>query len=190
MKKLFCAIALLCVCVSINAQNVSEKCYRGFVDLGYTIGIGDYEMGRFEVNTSHGYQFSPYFFLGAGVGFHFMPKYETDMDGIALDTRESSVEIPIFANLRVNCSKAKVSPFLDAKAGSYLTNGSGLYASASVGCRIATNEKQGVNISVGYTYAKYEFQTFKRFISWNMNYTRYDRVCNTEGISIKAGYEF
>lgn len=182
------------LCFSVyfaSAQNVSSKCYRGFADAGYTIGVGDYEFGRFEINTSHGYQFNPHFFLGAGVGLHFMPEYETDGMSIALDQRDSSVEIPIFANSRVNFTKTKVSPFVDAKVGTYITSGSGLYASISAGCRIATNQKQGVNISIGYTYGKLEFKTFDSFISSSsMEYTRDGRVLATEGIAIKVGYEF
>ena len=55
------------------------------------IGIVDYEFGRFEVNTSHGYQFNPYIFLGAAVGLHFMPSYETPGMNIPLDVRDSKV---------------------------------------------------------------------------------------------------
>ncbi len=191
MKKVLFVLIAILVSLSVNAQNVSGKCYRGFADLGYTIGLGDYEMGRVEVNTSHGYQFNPYIYLGAGLGFHFMPEYKTPGMSIALDERDSSVEIPFFANFRANFTKTKVSPFADAKVGSYITNGSGLYASISAGCRIATTSKQGVNISVGYTYAKYEFQTFDRFTSTsNMSYTRAGRILDTEGLTVKVGYEF
>src|SRR5574344_1019039 len=103
MKKIiFILSALFAMAQSMSAQNVSGQCYRGFADAGYTVGIGDYEFGRFEVNTSHGYQINPYIFLGAGAGFHFMPKYETPNMTIALDTRDSKVDIPVFANARVN----------------------------------------------------------------------------------------
>ncbi len=65
-------------------------------DLGYTIGVGDYDFGRFEISTTHGYQVNPYFFLGGGVGFHFMQSYETKGMEIALDKRDSKVSIPLF----------------------------------------------------------------------------------------------
>lgn len=45
--------------------------YRGFVDFGYTVGLGDYGVGRIELTTSHGYQFNPYFFAGIGTGIHY-----------------------------------------------------------------------------------------------------------------------
>ena len=108
MKRLLTICIMIICMMGSYAQNIASSCYRAYVDAGYTIGMGDYELGRFEVNTSHGYQISPYFFIGAGVGLHFIPEYETpDMD-IALDTRESSVDIPIFANVRANLTKGKI----------------------------------------------------------------------------------
>ena len=191
MKKFFVSLAVLLTSQMMSAQNTSEGCYRGFVDGGYTIGIGDYEFGRFEINTSHGYQINPFFFIGGGFGLHFMPEYKTKGMDIPRDQREGKVDIPVFANLRANFSKGKIVPFVDGKAGTYVTNNGGLYLNLSAGCRIAMNEKQAVNISVGYTTEKLEFETFKSFVSSkNMNYVTSPRKLNTEGIAIKVGYEF
>lgn len=193
MKKKFFTAMLFCTAfVFANAQNVSSGCYRGFTDVGYTVGIGDYDFGRFEVNTSHGYQITPFFYIGAGAGLHFMSSYKTKSSGdIPLDVRKSKVDIPIFANGRVNFTKGKFAPFIDIKGGTYVTNNGGLYANASVGCRIATNSKQAINILVGYTSEKLEFQTFNKFnSSHDMSYTRKATSYDTEGISLKIGYEF
>ena len=191
MKRILALATLLSIVLFANAQNISKNCYRGLVDAGYSIGMGDYEFGRFEVNTTHGYQVNPHFFFGAGMGLHFMSEYETsDMD-IALDYRESKVDIPVFANVRCNFSKGKVTPFIDVRGGTFVTNNGGLYASASVGCRISINEKQGINVSVGYTSEKLEFETFDRFTSSSsMDYTREGRKCDTESITLKLGFEF
>ena len=179
------AIALNC-----NAQS-SNGSYRGYIDAGYSIGVGDYEFGRFEVNTSHGYQINPYFFLGAGAGLHFMSSYETKDMYIPLDVRDSQVDIPVFANIRCNFSKKKVSPFVDVKGGTYITNNGGLYVNASAGCRFAINEKQAVSLAVGYASEKLEFETFNRFTSnTSMNYTRSPRKLDTEAITLKLGFEF
>ena len=72
MRKFFLIGVLVFLTSMAHSQNVAKNCYRGFVDAGYSFGIGDYKFGRFEINTTHGYQFNPYFFLGAGLGFHFM----------------------------------------------------------------------------------------------------------------------
>lgn len=67
----------------------SSNGYRGFADLGYTIGVGDYDFGRFEISTTHGYQVNPYFFVGGGVGFHFMGECKYGDPEIPLDLRKS-----------------------------------------------------------------------------------------------------
>lgn len=173
------------------AQNTSSNCYRGFVDAGYTIGVGDYDFGRFEISTSHGYQFNPYVFLGVGAAIHFMPEYNTKGMDIALDSRDSKTDIPVFANAKFNFSKAKVAPFIDGKVGYYVTNNGGLYYNVSAGCRIAINNKQAVNVSVGYSSEELEFESFKTFVSSkNLDYIRSPRKLTTEGVSIKLGFEF
>ena len=192
MKKAFLAVSALLLSLStIQAQQFQSKCYRGNVDAGYSIGIGDYDFGRVEINTSHGYQFNPYFFLGAGTGVHFMSSYKTEGMDVALDQRESQVDIPVFANIRCNILDKKLSPFIDVKGGTFVTNNGGLYVSASIGCRYTINESYAVNLSLGYTKEKLEFETFDEFRnSTSMEYTTSPRKLNTKCISIKVGFEF
>ncbi len=155
------------------------------------MGVGDYEFGRVEVNTSHGYQFNPYFFLGAGIGLHFMPSYESNGMNIALDVRDSQVDVPIFANIRCNFSKQKFSPFIDLKGGRFITNNGGLYVNASIGLRYALNDSQGLSFSIGYASEKLEFETFDSFDNhYSMNYSRTLRKLSTEAITIKLGFDF
>lgn len=190
--KLLCVLIMaFAINISINAQNYLTNGYKGYVDAGYSIGIGDYEFGRVEINTSHGYQFSPYFFLGAGFGLHFMPSYETSGMAIPLDVRDSKVDIPVFANVRSHFGKGKIVPFVDIKGGMYVTNDGGMYVNASVGVRYALNDKQGLSLSVGYANEKLEFEVFDSFIGYgNMDYTRYKQLYNTEAIAIKLGFDF
>lgn len=192
MKKLLLTLVMALITLGLSAQDFSQG-YRGYADLGYTIGVGDYDFGRFEISTTHGYQVCPYFFVGAGVGFHFMQKYETKgMGDYALDTRDSNVGIPLYADFRGMLSKHKFGPFLDLKLGHFLTNGDGFYASLSAGVRMKTVGKQAVNLSVGYTFEKLKYATFDKFThpGMNMDYTRSSRNLDSEGISIKIGYEF
>ena len=191
MRKVILLFALLLSAIGSNAQNTAKNCYRGYVDAGYSVGIGDYDFGRFEVNTSHGYQINPYLFIGAGTGLHFMASYKTKDMEIPLDVRDSKVDIPVFANIRCNFLKKKVSPFVDIKGGTYVTNSGGLYVNASAGCRFSINEKQAINLSVGYTTEKLQFETFDRFTSHtSMDYTRYTTLYDTEAITVKLGFEF
>ena len=53
--------------------------YRGFVDLGYTIGVGIVSNSdRVELTTTHGVQIIPEFFVGAGVGVNYYHLAEGD----------------------------------------------------------------------------------------------------------------
>lgn len=161
MKKILLIMAVVMTTLTSFAQEQS-KGYRGFADLGYGIGVGDYDFGRFSIETSHGYQFNHYFLLGAGVGFQFSSKYETPGMEYALDKRDSKVDIPLFANVHVNFLKKKFSPFIDLKGGAYVNNGGGAYINAAAGLRIATTARQAVNITVGYAFQQLEFETFGR----------------------------
>ena len=194
MKKtcLLTICTFLCLTVGkVQAQNLQSNCYRGNVEAGYSVGIGDYDFGRFEINTTHGYQFNPYIFLGAGTGLHFMSSYETGGMDIALDARESKVDIPVFANIRCNILNKRFSPFVDVKGGTFVTNNGGLYLVAAVGCRYAFNDKYALSLSAGYAKEKLEFETFEDFVgSHSMNYTTSPRKLDTEAISIKLGFEF
>lgn len=184
MKKILLLLSLCIVSLSSFAHDDFNNGYRGYADLGYTIGIGDYKFGRFEVSTTHGYQVCPYFFVGAGVGFHFMQKCTYGSKPIILDKRDSKVSIPLYANLRGIFSKRKFAPFVDAKAGYFITNHDGFYGAASVGCRMRVKEKQAISLSVGYVYEKLEFESLR-----NLS-LRVPNKLNCEGISIKIGYEF
>ena len=193
MKKIWLLVicSLFCFAANIQAQTLQSKCYRGNVEAGYSVGIGDYDFGRVEINTTHGYQFNPYIFIGAGTGLHFMSSYKTGGMDIALDERESTVDIPLFTNVRCNVLNKKFSPFVDVKGGTFVTNNGGLYLVASVGCRYAFNENYALNLSIGYTKEKLEFETFKDFIgSHSMDYRTSPRKLDTEALAIKLGFEF
>lgn len=42
--------------------------YRGFVEAGYSVGVGPQALNRVDISTTHGFQFNKYFFAGVGVG--------------------------------------------------------------------------------------------------------------------------
>ena len=79
----------------LNNLSGLEEGYHGFIDVGYTFGVGDYQFNRFEINSTHGYQFNPHIFLGGGLGLHFRPEYDTPDMNIALDHRKKQLDIPV-----------------------------------------------------------------------------------------------
>lgn len=133
---------------------IFSRGYRGYPNLGHTIGVGDYEFDRFEVTITHGYQVCPCFSVGAGVGFHIMSKYETKGMEYALDTRKSNVSIPLFADFIATFIKTEFAPIVDVKLGHFVTSGDGIYANASAGVRMTTIGKQALSLSIDYTFEK------------------------------------
>ena len=76
----------------------AQKGYKGFVEGGFTAGLGNWSLHRVEVLTSHGYEFSPYFFAGAGTGFQYY-------------TLPESFMIPIYADFRSTLLPGRKIPF-------------------------------------------------------------------------------
>ena len=175
----------------LNNLSGLEEGYHGFIDVGYTFGVGDYQFNRFEINSTHGYQFNPHIFLGCGLGLHFMPEYDTPDMNIALDHRKKQLDIPVYGNIRWTIINNKVTPFIDGKIGHYITHQGGLYAGIAIGCRISVYNSQAINFSIGYSHENLEFESFDHFTShYSMDYKRSKRKLGAEGISLKISYDF
>lgn len=147
--------------------------YRGFVDLGYTIGLGDFGIGRIEATTSHGYQFNPHFFFGAGSGIHY---YCTD--------GAEDIVVPLFLDFRGNFTKGAIVPFGGIKAGySFVATESfedfGAYLAPAIGVKFMMSKRAAFNLSLGYTFQFAEVYDYY-----------YTSTENTGGLSFKAGFEF
>lgn len=173
MKKILFLLCLAIISQSVCAQSFT-KGYKGNAELGYSIGEWDYKFNRIEVNTIHGYLFSQYLYLGAGVGLHFAESYST-----LIDHRESKTDIPIFANLRSHFLKGKFTPFVDLRGGTFVNNEGGTYLNFSLGCRMHLQDNMGISLSVGY--AKENLKMDSRYSS---------KARETECISIRAGFDF
>lgn len=121
--------------LSSVADGVIPTGYKGMVDLGYGIGVGDFGEDRIIFTTAHGYQFCPYFFAGVGAGVNYY--HDADAWGV-----------PIFGNLRgmLPITNSRISPFIDMKIGYTVADAEGFFFSPSLGIRIATSEKCGVNL--------------------------------------------
>lgn len=154
--------------LGISAKSSTlQMSYKGFLDLGYVFDLCNYNASRLEITTSHGCQFSPYVFVGAGVGID----YYADADFIG---------VPIFAHLKANFFSRKITPYFDAKIGHSIGDVHGIYFTPSIGCRIGINEKSGINIGIGYSMQKA-----------TINYEFFgDIERNISGLSLKIGFDF
>ncbi len=168
---------------SNNSTQVYNRGYKGFVEVGGSVGAHIEEhwdgydithtetLGTFGAYTSHGYQFSSYFFAGAGIGLEY----------------SNDVILPLFAELRCNIlnpNQHKYTPFVGARAGCNLIGDSGFWGNIFAGYRFPLQKSLAFNLSVGY-----QFHTY----SWKINgggdtsnyYDGLDQTC-----SIRVGLEF
>lgn len=167
MKKLFILVAMLIVGIAAHSQNVSGRCYRGYIDAGYSAGVGYYSFERYEFSTYHGFQINPYIFVGGGAAIHMMAPIKIK------DEMYTKTDVPVFATVRFNFMRTWVTPFIDCKLGYYTINQT-LYLNPSAGIRIAVNRKQAINIAVGYTFEKLEDYGYD----------------NKEAVTVRLGFEF
>lgn len=225
MKKVFTLVFALFMCSAAFAQFTNAKSgsrggnsggvdfgeisYKGFVEAGYAIGLGDMKRNRIDVSTSHGVQFGGYFFAGLGTGVKFFTgaKYYFDVDEKdELDKKDSFISIPIFADLRANLLKNNsINPFIGLKIGYAIgfekkTNDNnygeycckmkfgGFICTPTIGCRFGINEKMGLNVSMGYDIQK---------ANWEYSGSNYygnsgsdDGKVAANGLVFKVGIDF
>lgn len=149
--------------------------YRGFVDLGFTVGTGTFGENRPEFTTSHGFQINPYIFVGTGFGV-----------GYYLDSE--AVEIPIFAHVRSEFLDKRISPFFDFKVGYTVYDSKGFYMSPMLGCRFGFGNRGGVSIGVGYTMQKLDYE--HRYDSYYYGSFYDEGSENCGGVSFKISFDF
>lgn len=175
-----------------------QKGYRGFVDVGYCYyTFSQLDPSTIELTTSHGYQFNPYIYLGAGIGFDYTGEIKWgDISGKPHNKRSAKVDIPVFFNARANFTKTKLSPFVDVRFGSYVNNDGNIYATLTIGGRYAINEKIGVSLCIGFESRKVCVEELKlitgtKYNNYKMDYYYTNKPNqNLDGLVFKAGIDF
>lgn len=155
--------------------------YRGYVDVSYSKGVGDYNADFLDVATSQGFQYARWLFMGVGMGVDGVFTHPDDDWGIGWagnpgyddyvshDSSTSCVMIPIFTDFRFNVgSSTGASFFASLKIGcaflmgdnylrinnGYLTNNEYFYLKPTLGVRIPVSPQNRPKqaINVGVNY--------------------------------------
>lgn len=155
--------------------------YKGFVEVNYAHTLAGYNGDFIGVTTSQGYQYSTWFFIGAGLGFDYLFAHKNQNWGngwwdnphynISKEYKESAPMLPLFSDFRFlvgNQSGAQnVSFFLSLKIGcsflltskyiaigdGYLTNQEYFFLNPSIGIRIPINSnKPKQAFDIGVSY--------------------------------------
>ena len=158
-----------------NESPYNIRGYRGFFDSGYMVSTYDSDLSTIEFNTTHGYQFNPFIFLGAGLGFQFYTSFE-----------EVEIGLPIFTSFRANFSKGKVVPFGEIKLGyTYMLTQDaeplGLYLAPGVGVKFMLGSSFALNLNLGYTL---------QFADIYSDRGRFVDTENIGGVNFRVGFEF
>ena len=189
MKQIICIIGLSILIVTPSVCQTESGIYHGAIEGGYSIhAAGTIEGDWVEINTIHGYQATSNIFVGAGLGFHFMPEFRTgNISGYPLWKRDSQMEVPLFAVLKLIALKKKVSPLIDLRLGHNLANGSGMFGSLGAGFRFSLKNNRSIGLVAAYTIHRLKAQRLD-VVSSYLYYKESEE--NQEAISLRIGYEF
>ena len=158
-----------------------QRGYRGFVDLEYYLSVDEMSKDHIGFSTTHGYQFKPWLFIGAGVGMRYIHKkhlkappfdiYSSVPSSIYGDyvaavnaymSKKSDFYIfPVFADIRLDLLKSRFSPFLDCRVG-YTFGGKafGMMLNPSLGCRVGLTDRLAINATIGYSMQSTDIVAF------------------------------
>lgn len=164
MKKAFILSTLILIASLFAAARQPERGYRGFIELSNRYRHGTYNWNNNAwtytefytgFSTSHGFQFNPWLFVGAGID------YEIDHKDIP-DLYFYDYTLSLFVQGRTDLKFGHFTPFADVRIG-YNANASesgNLYFSPSIGYRFNWGRKIGLNVGVGYTLDGSRYQEY------------------------------
>lgn len=143
----------------MKRKNYDTSKFRGFVDLGYSLGFGAPRNDYWMVETSFGYQCKSNLYVGAGIGLHkfnaVINSYPPRTDYKDPQPNDPDLNkfpfVPLYADVRYNMRSENFNtPWAALKLGGSVFNHGGLYASPSLGFHFASSQFFSFNVGVGY----------------------------------------
>ena len=152
------------VSLSVFARQ-PERGYRGFVDWTNRIYHSSFAGASNTyycpgISTSHGYQFNPWLFAGAGIDY-------TLRDGGRWYVNDKwknhcyhldNYYLSIFGQIRTDLKLGIFTPFADLRLGWNADSNGTVYFSPAVGYRFNWGRKAGINVGIGYTLDAYRYE--------------------------------
>ena len=131
MKRLIFIIATSLLAIGVHAQEHYEK----WIDVGLFGLDTHYNEVAYSISFTNGYRFNPFIFLGGGIGTYIYSDYSVllgnEYGADQIETTDGHVSsnthygVPIYATIKANFLKTKVSPFFQANLG-YVIGAKGL----------------------------------------------------------------
>ncbi|MDE5881812.1 MAG: hypothetical protein K2H60_08790, partial [Muribaculaceae bacterium] len=102
--------------------------YKGFIEAGYDRTLGKYNADFFEFNTSQGYSYASWFYMGVGLGVDVISAHHDNQWGTGWESNsgfntnhsstKTAVMMPLFTDFRATLgSPTSTSFFIDLKLG-------------------------------------------------------------------------
>ncbi len=166
-----------------DREDYLKRGFRGIADLGIHVGYEDDEDNvHFSGAMTVGYQATHFLFIGAGAAptlwvWDWEDNYYYDWGDMRWrrdhdHSSKTAFVLPIYGALRFDFINAKVSPFLDVRAGYSVTDDCrGAYVYLGAGARI-----RRFSISAGWTYQDWDSGLREGYDMWLFG--------------IRAGFEF
>lgn len=181
--------------------------YRGFVELSGTAGIGTNRANILGISTTQGFQYSSWFFMGAGIGVDLLmtnpdeslrPSLDNPPSFMNHGSTRTAAMIPLFTDFRFKIGGQNNSPaaFIDIKTGATwlmgndylefstarLGGGTQFYLRPAIGVRIPISAKDNRKaVNVGVTY---------QLITSNNWYTYNNGSVTLNGFGATVAYEW
>ena len=139
-----------------HKKNYDTAKFRGFIDVGYSLGVGKPRNDFWLIETSFGYAITPKAYIGAGIGVHnFKPvlsTYPQRNDKAQPEENDPNWKypfIPLYLEGRY-CFKneSQNTPWVSLKVGATFINHSGFYSSPSIGYHFKSNQFFSFNVGV------------------------------------------
>ena len=128
MKKLILIAFILLGSTSAFAQR--DLGYRGFFDISGGLGMSPGSRFMLGASTSHGFQVTPFLYLGVGIAANDVAWKEGSEDDLS---ENDGIIAPVFGDVRLDLwNRGRLSPFVDIRGGYDFICKNGLYLSSSI----------------------------------------------------------
>ena len=184
-------------------KNYDTARFRGFIDVGYSLGVGEPRNDFWLIETSFGYAITPRAYIGAGIGLHsFKPilkSYPQRTDKAQPEPNDPNWRypfIPIYAEGRYSFNnESHNTPWVSLKVGATFINHKGFYTSPSLGYHFKSNQFFSFNVGVGYALHTAHYKLWctgdtPGAIPDNSGSSYLDKNAMFHNFFIKAGVEF
>lgn len=170
MKKVLLFLAL--ILTSATVVSAQDKGYEKSIELTGSFGLNQFAKYGLGISMMNGYRINPNFYVGAGVGFKYFDvlyyssyissKYT---DTISHKSYDGKYLIPVWARVKANLTKTKISPYLLADAGWTFDvgqnpnkNAEGFFIEPQFGIDVKMQEAIGLYFALGVNLQNYHYE--------------------------------